>query len=114
MTQPDLSPASPVSSSSAETVRSPWEIALQQYDRAADKLNLGPAVRDVLRHPKREVTVHFPVQLDNGSTRVFTGYRVWHNVTRGPPKGGIRLHPQPDLEDTRALALRMTRNGTCA
>jgi glutamate dehydrogenase (NAD(P)+) len=109
MTQPDLSPAGPAESSP----RSPWEIALQQYDRAADKLDLGPAVRDVLRHPKREVTVHFPVQLDDGSTRVFTGYRVWHNVTRGPAKGGIRFHPDTDIDDMRALAMWMTWKCAC-
>ncbi len=114
MTQPDLSPAGPASASTAaNTSDSPWEIALRQYDRAADKLNLGPAVRDVLRQTKREVTVHFPVQLDDGSTRVFTGYRVWHNVTRGPAKGGIRFHPQADLDDMRALAMWMTWKCAC-
>ena len=90
-----------------------WKVALQQYDRAADKLNLGPAVREVLRNPKREVTVHFPVMLDDGSTRVFTGYRVWHNVTRGPAKGGIRFHPQTDLDEVRALAMWMTWKCAC-
>ncbi len=109
MTHPQVGAAGP-----AETAaRSPWDIAREQYDRAADKLNLGPAVRDVLRHPKREVTVHFPVQLDDGSTRVFTGYRVWHNVTRGPAKGGIRYHPQTDLDDMRALAMWMTWKCAC-
>jgi glutamate dehydrogenase (NAD(P)+) len=90
-----------------------WEVALKQYDRAADKLKLGAAVREVLRNPKREVTVHFPVQLDDGSTRVFTGYRVWHNVTRGPAKGGIRFHPQTDLQEIRALAMWMTWKCAC-
>jgi glutamate dehydrogenase (NAD(P)+) len=93
--------------------QSAWQVALQQYDRAADKLNLGPAVREVLRNPKREVTVYFPVQMDDGSTRVFTGYRVWHNVTRGPAKGGIRFHPQTDLEEIRALAMWMTWKCAC-
>jgi glutamate dehydrogenase (NAD(P)+) len=93
--------------------KSAWQVALQQYDRAADKLDLGSAVRDVLRNPKREVTVRFPVQLDNGSTRVYTGYRVWHNVTRGPAKGGIRFHPQTDLEEIRALAMWMTWKCAC-
>jgi len=92
---------------------SAWQVALQQYDRAADKLNLGPAVREVLRHPKREVTVHFPVHMDDGSTTVFTGYRVWHNVTRGPAKGGIRYHPQSDLSEIRALAMWMTWKCAC-
>jgi glutamate dehydrogenase (NAD(P)+) len=92
---------------------SAWRVALAQYDRAADKLNLGAAVRQVLRHPKREMTVHFPVQLDDGSTNVFTGYRVWHNVTRGPAKGGIRFHPLTDLAEIRALAMWMTWKCAC-
>src|SRR5689334_22423041 len=90
-----------------------WDVALRQYDRAADKLNLGSAVREVLRNPKREVTVRFPVQMDDASTRVFTGYRVWHNVTRGPAKGGIRFHPQTDLSEIRALAMWMTWKCAC-
>jgi glutamate dehydrogenase (NAD(P)+) len=90
-----------------------WTVALQQYDRAADKLNLGAAVREVLRNPKREVTVHFPVQMDDGSINVFTGYRVWHNVTRGPAKGGIRFHPQVDLAEIRALSMWMTWKCAC-
>jgi glutamate dehydrogenase (NAD(P)+) len=92
---------------------SAWQVALQQYDRAADKLNLGEAVREVLRLPKREVTVHFPVQMDDGSTTVFTGYRVLHNVTRGPAKGGIRFHPLSDLSEIRALAMLMTWKCAC-
>jgi glutamate dehydrogenase (NAD(P)+) len=92
---------------------SAWQVALEQYDRAADKLNLGDAVRAVLRSPKREVTVHFPVQLDDGSTNVFTGYRVWHNLTRGPAKGGIRFHPLTDLPEIRALAMWMTWKCAC-
>jgi glutamate dehydrogenase (NAD(P)+) len=97
----------------SEGAASAWHVALQQYDRAADRLNLGPAVREVLRNPKREVTVRFPVQMDDGSTRVYTGYRVWHNVTRGPAKGGIRFHPQTDLEEIRALAMWMTWKCAC-
>src|SRR2546425_9713724 len=92
---------------------SAWQDALQQYERAADKLNLGPAVREVLRYPKREVTVHFPVQLDDGTTHVFTGYRVWHNLARGPAKGGMRFHPESDLEEIRALAMLMTWKCAC-
>jgi glutamate dehydrogenase (NAD(P)+) len=94
-------------------MKSAWTVALQQYDRAADKLNLGPAVREVLRYPKREVTVHFPVQLDDGSSRIFQGYRVWHNLARGPAKGGIRFHPQSDLDEIRALAMLMTWKCAC-
>jgi len=114
MTQQDVSktPSSPVDSAVAG-MSSAWQVALQQYDRAADKLDLGSAVRETLRYPKREVTVHFPVQLDNGTSRVFTGYRVWHNLARGPAKGGIRFHPQSDLEEIRALAMLMTWKCAC-
>jgi glutamate dehydrogenase (NAD(P)+) len=114
MTQQDVSttPSSPVDSAVAG-MSSAWQVALQQYDRAADKLNLGSAVRETLRYAKREVTVHFPVQLDNGTSRVFTGYRVWHNLARGPAKGGIRFHPQSDLEEIRALAMLMTWKCAC-
>jgi glutamate dehydrogenase (NAD(P)+) len=114
MTQQDVSktPSSPVDSAVAG-MSSAWQVALQQYDRAADKLNLGSAVRETLRYPKREVTVHFPVQLDNGTSRVFTGYRVWHNLARGPAKGGIRFHPLSDLEEIRALAMLMTWKCAC-
>jgi glutamate dehydrogenase (NAD(P)+) len=94
-------------------MQSALQVALEQYDRAADKLDLGQAVRQVLRWPKREVTVHFPVQLDNGSSQVFTGYRVWHNLARGPAKGGIRFHPQSDLQEIRALAMLMTWKCAC-
>jgi glutamate dehydrogenase (NAD(P)+) len=116
MTQQDLqatsSPASPTDSA-PHGMKSAWQVALQQYDRAADQLNLGPAVREVLRYPKREVTVHFPVQLDDGSSKVFTGYRVWHNLGRGPAKGGIRFHPESDLDEIRALAMLMTWKCAC-
>ena len=87
---------------------SPLEVALEQYDRAADKLALSGDVREVLRYPKRELVVHFPVQMDDRSIRVFTGYRVQHNITRGPAKGGIRYHPSVDLDEIKALAMWMT------
>src|SRR5260221_4778250 len=94
-------------------MQSAWKVALQQYDRAADLLNLGPAVREVLRYPKRETTVHLPVQLDDGSSQIFRGYRVWHNLARGPAKGGIRFHPNSDLDEIRALAMLMTWKCAC-
>jgi glutamate dehydrogenase (NAD(P)+) len=113
MTQQDIdSPAQQIDSA-PHGMKSAWQVALQQYDRAADQLNLGPAVREVLRYPKREVTVHFPVQLDDGSSKVFTGYRVWHNLGRGPAKGGIRFHPESDLDEIRALAMLMTWKCAC-
>src|SRR5438128_2100119 len=91
----------------------PLEVALEQYDRAADQLRLGPDVREVLRYPKRELVVHFPVQMDDGSTRVFTGYRIQHNITRGPAKGGIRYHPSVNLDEVKALAMWMTWKCAC-
>ena len=86
----------------------PLEVALEQYDRAADQLRLSADVREVLRYPKRELVVHFPVHLDDGTTRVFTGYRIQHNITRGPAKGGIRYHPSVNLDEVKALAMWMT------
>ena len=82
--------------------------ALAQFDAAAEHLGLDPDLRAVLRVPQRELTVNFPVKLDDGSVRVFSGYRVQHNVARGPAKGGLRFHPQADLDDVRALAMWMT------
>jgi glutamate dehydrogenase (NAD(P)+) len=84
------------------------ESALAQFDRAADYLDLSQDSRDILRLPKREWTVNFPVNMDDGRTRVFTGYRVQHNMARGPAKGGIRFHPGTDLDEVRALAMWMT------
>jgi glutamate dehydrogenase (NAD(P)+) len=82
--------------------------ALAQFDAAADHLALEAGIRAVLRAPQRELTVHFPVQRDDGSVEVFQGYRVQHNVARGPAKGGLRFHPKTDLDDVRALAMWMT------
>ncbi|NNJ13364.1 Glu/Leu/Phe/Val dehydrogenase [Chloroflexales bacterium ZM16-3] len=86
----------------------PFHIAQQQFDMAADILDLPDSIRAVLRVPQRELTVNFPVKLDNGSTRMFTGYRVQHNLGRGPVKGGIRYHPDVDIDEVRALAMWMT------
>jgi glutamate dehydrogenase (NAD(P)+) len=82
--------------------------ALSQFDRVADYLELDPGARAILRVPKREVTVRFPVKMDDGRVEVFTGYRVQHNLARGPAKGGIRFHPATDLDEVRALAMWMT------
>jgi glutamate dehydrogenase (NAD(P)+) len=82
--------------------------ALAQFDGAADHLDLDEGVRSTLRSPHRELTVRFPVRLDDGRVRVFTGYRVQHNVARGPAKGGLRFHPSTDLDEVRALAMWMT------
>jgi glutamate dehydrogenase (NAD(P)+) len=85
-----------------------YAAALEQFDAAADHLDLDPGLRAVLRVPQREYTVNFPVKLDDGSVRVVSGYRVQHNVSRGPAKGGLRYHPATDLDDVRALAMWMT------
>jgi glutamate dehydrogenase (NAD(P)+) len=84
------------------------EAALIQFDAAADHLGLDAGLRAVLRVPQRELTVHFPIKRDDGSVEVFQGYRVQHNVARGPAKGGLRFHPRTDLDDVRALAMWMT------
>lgn len=86
----------------------PWEMALRQFNRAADLLPLKRGIRDFLVLPHRELTVNFPVQMDNGSVRVFTGYRVHHSTVLGPTKGGIRYNPHVDLDEVRALAMWMT------
>ncbi|HVA85253.1 MAG TPA: Glu/Leu/Phe/Val dehydrogenase, partial [Candidatus Saccharimonadales bacterium] len=85
-----------------------WAVAQQQFDLAAEKLNLDPGLRRVLREPRRELTVHFPVKMDDGNVRVFTGYRVQHNLSRGPAKGGIRYHQNVSLDEVKALAMWMT------
>jgi glutamate dehydrogenase/leucine dehydrogenase len=92
---------------SAATIN-PFETAKRQIDIVADILNLDQGMREVLKHPKRELTVNFPVRMDDGSYRVFTGYRVQYNMARGPSKGGIRYHPQVSLDEVRALAAWMT------
>lgn len=88
--------------------RSPLDTAHKQLDSVADRLNLDPGLREVLRTPKRELIVHFPVRMDDGHIQIFEGYRVQHNIARGPAKGGIRYHPNVCLDDVRALAMWMT------
>jgi glutamate dehydrogenase (NAD(P)+) len=85
-----------------------WEVAQRQFDLAAERLGLDPGMRLVLREPRREFTVHFPVHMDDGSVAVFTGYRVQHNLGRGPAKGGIRYHQDVSLDEVKALAMWMT------
>ena len=85
-----------------------WEVAQQQFDLAAERLGLDPGMRLVLREPRREFTCHFPVHMDDGSVQVFTGYRVQHNLGRGPAKGGIRYHQDVSLDEVKALAMWMT------
>ncbi len=86
----------------------PYRMAVQQFELAANKLNLSEDMQEILRQPKRELAVNFPVRLDNGRIKTFTGYRVQHNVNRGPAKGGIRYSPDVTLDEVRALAMWMT------
>src|SRR6266581_6215119 len=86
----------------------PFEIAQKQFDTAADHLKLESWLRDVLRRPKRQLIVSVPTKMDDGSIRVFEGYRVQHNLARGPAKGGIRYHPNVTLDEVKALASWMT------
>jgi len=86
----------------------PFEDALRQLDAVADRLGLDGGMREILRHCKREFTVNFPVQMDDGSVRVFTGYRVHHNEARGPVKGGLRYSANVSLDEVRALSMWMT------
>ncbi|HXG21209.1 MAG TPA: Glu/Leu/Phe/Val dehydrogenase [Methylomirabilota bacterium] len=85
-----------------------YESALRQFDKAVSYLKLKPGIVEYLRVPKRELTVNFPVEMDDGSVHVFTGYRVHHNTALGPTKGGIRYHPGVTLDEVRALAMWMT------
>jgi glutamate dehydrogenase (NAD(P)+) len=86
----------------------PFEIAKQQFDLAADFLDLDHSVRRVLKSPKRQLIVSIPVKMDGGDVQVFEGYRVQHNIARGPAKGGIRYHPGVTLDEVKALASWMT------
>jgi glutamate dehydrogenase len=86
----------------------PFKMAQQQFDRIADKLNLDEPIRDLLRNPLREYSFAIPIRMDDGSMKVFRGFRVQHNDARGPCKGGIRFHPQETLDTVRALGMWMT------
>ena len=91
-----------------KTPFNPFEMAQAQFDKAADVLGLDPATRDLLRFPLREYHVAIPVRMDDGSVKVFRGFRVQHNDSRGPCKGGIRFHPHETADTVRALAMWMT------
>jgi glutamate dehydrogenase (NAD(P)+) len=92
----------------AETVDDPWRNAQRQFDAAADLLGLEAGTRAFLREAQRQLIVNFPVKMDDGSVRMFEGYRVQHNLARGPAKGGIRFHPGVTLSEVKALAMWMT------
>ncbi len=85
-----------------------FQMAQAQFDHVAEQLNLDPQVSQILRWPSREFKFQVPVRMDDGSIKVFSGYRVQHNDSRGPCKGGIRFHPSETLDTVRALAMWMT------
>lgn len=93
---------------SSTTSINPYDAALENFDKAADKLNLDENVRDRIKYPERELIVNFPVKMTNGKVKVFKGFRVQHNTSRGPAKGGIRFHPDTTIDEVRALATWMT------
>lgn len=95
-------------SGSLERELNPWIAAETRFDEAADRLGLDEGLRKVLRKPSKEITVHIPVQLDDGRLELFTGYRVQHSLARGPAKGGIRFAPDVTIDEVRALAAWMT------
>jgi glutamate dehydrogenase (NAD(P)+) len=92
----------------AEQENNPWLAQAARFDEAARRLNLDAGIWKVLRYPSREIIVHIPVSMDDGSIEVFTGYRVQHSISRGPCKGGIRYAPDVSLDEVRALASWMT------
>ena len=85
-----------------------YDMAIRQFQAAADRLDIDLGARRILSQPKRELIVHFPVKMDSEEVQVFTGYRVQHNLSRGPGKGGIRYHPDVTLDEVKALAMWMT------
>ncbi len=93
---------------STVTNRSVYATVRQQFDKAADLMNLDPPIRKILSKTTNEIVVNFPVKMDNGNIEMFTGYRVQHNNVLGPYKGGLRYHPSVDIDEVRALATWMT------
>ena len=89
-------------------ITNPFEMVRQRIDAICERINICEVCHLRLRECKRELTVHFPVKMDDGHVKVFTGYRIEHNTTRGPAKGGIRYHPDVTLDETKALAAWMT------
>ena len=100
--------ATTVDTAALEREFNPMEAQSARFDLAAQKLNLDEGIWKVLRYPNRELIVHIPVAMDNGSLEVFTGFRVQHSIARGPAKGGVRYAPDVTLDEVRALASWMT------
>ena len=97
-----------MSQSAAKETLNPFEIARKQVKTACDRLNADPAVYEILKNPQRVLEVTFPVKLDNGTVKTFTGYRSQHNNAVGPYKGGVRFHPNVNLDEVKALSIWMT------
>ena len=97
-----------MSQSSAKETLNPFEIARKQVKTACDRLNADPAVYEILKNPQRALEVSFPVKLDNGTVKTFTGYRSQHNNAVGPYKGGVRFHPNVNFDEVKALSIWMT------
>lgn len=91
-----------------------YENVMQQFNDVADRMNLNTNIRKILAITNNEITIHFPVKMDNGEVKIFTGYRVQHNNALGPYKGGLRYHPTISVSDSRALALWMTWKASLA
>src|SRR3989338_5554562 len=85
-----------------------YQVAMGQFDKAADLIKLNPLVNTILSQPKNEIIVNFPVLMDDGRYKLFKGYRIQHNNALGPYKGGIRFHPEVALDEVKALAAWMT------
>jgi len=92
----------------SSTNYNPFEVAQQQFDKVADMIGLDHSTRELLRQPLREYHFLIPVRMDDGSVKVFKGFRVQHNDARGPAKGGIRFHPLETIDTIRALSMWMT------
>lgn len=90
------------------TKKSMLDNVMQQFNKTADAINLNPNIRNILSITNNEIILHFPVKMDTGEVKIFTGYRVQHNNALGPYKGGLRYHPTVDVEDAKALAMWMT------
>jgi len=97
-----------MSQSAAKETLNPFEIARKQVKTACDRLNANPAVYEILKSPQRVLEVTFPVKLDDGTVKTFTGYRSQHNNAVGPYKGGVRFHPHVNLDEVKALSIWMT------
>ncbi len=100
--------SSTIDRSAAQSSKNVWEMAQAQLDDVAKLLDLNPGIHAFLRSPKRVLTVSVPCEMDDRSYRVFEGYRVQHNMSRGPAKGGIRFHPDVTLDEVKALAMWMS------